>query len=797
MEFEPKNTNPKRKRGERPTGPSLALRVGMFLPLAFSLLSIGIVYSPAVGQIPNFIVDRPVSTPGGNRYELSETLALDEAEGPVLTYLERVKQYLADDQWDEAVETLRQVMEESGDKLLGVTPRRFISVRDYCHLQLASLPPEALSLYRGRVDPVSQRWYEEGKSNRDRRLLTNVVNQAFASSWGDNALAALGEMALEEADYAAARSYWEKIIPVDHPPDTPHTWLCVPDTDLDVASILARLILVSIMEGSSDRARDELAALRRSHAEAAGWFGGREVNYVEALESLLAESDSWPGLSDDGRWPTFAGSPQRQKTAAHQIDPRQVAWRIPLRQTLPAAQSVWGSGSPTPRVAEDAASPLSYHPVVAGNLVLVNNQVEILAAELTSGSPPWRHDARQVYRDQFDEAVHALYNPPDNLGVPRFTATEFGGKLYARMGSAVTARPQHAQSAGGSGYLVAIDLEAQGRLVWKTAPDDASWAFEGSPLADGSNVYVAMRRSDIQPQAHVACFDAETGRLRWRTFVCAAETPARAMLHETTHNLLSIDRRTIYYNTNLGAVAALSADDGRIKWVSLYPRVRQGDLLKPGAYTCRDLNPCLVDRGTLLVAPADSPMIFALDAAAGQILWHTGHETEDVVHLLGTADDNLIASGEKLYWISLKLEDAGRVKHVWPVGHEKPGYGRGILAGGNVWWPTRRSIYVFDQATGRLKKEVSLATRGISGGNLLMAGDHLLIATDEELVALSQTPPQQSPAGATADSTRREPPSGRRSAIHASPEGTEFLIAPQDGQARRLSYETLHRQPVN
>ena len=69
-----------------------------------------------------------------------------------------------------------------------------------------------------------------------------------------------------------------------------------------------------------------------------------------------------------------------------------------------------------------------------------------------------------------------------------------------------------------------------------------------------------MRRNDIRPQAHVACFDAPTGRMRWRRFVCAAETPARGMLPECTHNLLTLAGDTIYYNTNLGAVASLAVE---------------------------------------------------------------------------------------------------------------------------------------------------------------------------------------------------------------------------------------------
>jgi len=695
-------------------------------------------------------------TAPGSRYKLSENVRVDRPDSTVQTYLQRVDQLLADGQWDEAVETLREVMEESGGKLLEVTERRLVSVRDFCQLKLASLPPDALGLYRSRVDPVARKWYEDGVAGRDRRLLLNVVEQAFASSWGDDALNALAEMSLEQGDYARARSCWERIVPVDPPSEGPSTWLSFPDTDLDLAAIRARLVLVSLLEGSPDRAAEELAQLARLHPDARGRFGGREVDYVEALTALTSERATWPAGRVSPGWPTFAGSPRRNRIAPDPIDVREVAWRVPLEPTLPAHNSIWGRGAPSRRVAEDPRTPLSYHPLLAGNLVLINNQVEILAVDVETGGPVWNRRRAEIFRDQFDEQVHALYNPPDNLGVPRFTMTAHDGKLYARMGAAVTSSPPRTAMAGGTGYLVCLDLRAQGRLVWKIMPPEPGWAFEGSPVTDGTNLYVALRCSDIQPQAHVGCYDATTGRPRWRQFVCAAETPARGMLHETTHNLLTLQRDTLYYNTNLGAVAALAADDGRLKWVSLYPRVRRGDLLEPAPHWCRDLNPCLFDRGRLLVAPCDSRRIFALDATTGQILWHTGPEVEDAVHLLGVAGDHLIASGAKLYWISLGVTDAGKLKHVWPDGHEKLGYGRGVLAGDCVWWPTREKIYLFDQATGQPKKTVSLVTRGTTGGNLLIGGGYLLIAGSNELVALRQgSPPPQEPAeGLTAGRAR-------------------------------------------
>jgi outer membrane protein assembly factor BamB len=609
-------------------------------------------------------------------------------------------------------------------------------------------------LYRSQVDPVARTWYEQGITRRDAAFLLRVVEQALASSWGDDALYALGEMALEDGDCAAARAYWERIIPVEPPPGVPDTWLSVPDTELDLASVRARLVLASILEGSARRAEKELTQLQELHPDAQGKFGGSTVDFSEALATLLAESSSWPQRAPADDWPTFAGSPRRNTVAAEPADPSGVVWRVPLPETArlnvgPAATAVVG---------ENAERPLSCHPIVLGDLVLINNHREILALNVRNGKPVWGQGIAEIYRDRYDEEAYGLgVLQRPNLGLPRYTMTACDGRLYARMGPPMTSRPNDRSVRGNMGHLVCLDLEAEGRLVWRIEPEEDRLAFDGAPVTDGMNVYVAMRRSDIQPQVHVACFDASTGRQRWRQFVCSAETPARGMLFETTHNLLTLDRDTLYLNTNLGAVAALSAGDGILKWITLYPRSRKGSLSRPDPHRSRDLTPCLYDRGVLLVAPADSPRIVALDAVTGQILWHTGPEVEDVVHLLGVAGDHLIASGYRLYWIGLGPEDAGRVKRVVPDSHEKLGYGRGILAGDCVYWPTRETIYVLDQRTGRQKKEIPLAPRGVRSGNLVIGGGKLLIAGTDELVALG---------------AQRELPEDNRERLARRPKGT-------------------------
>ncbi len=253
----------------------------------------------------------PGAVPGA-QFELADAVEVDQVDNAVRLQLERVKALLADRQWDEAVELLRRLAEAPEGKLVGVTAQRYVGLRDWCQWQLAALPPEALRLYRARVNTVAQEWYERGIAGRDRTLLENVVDRAFASSYGDRALMALGEIALESGDYAAARSYWERIVPAaegsgfrgqgsdsanhqseirnQKSPVTLSPWPSYPDTKLDLAGVRARLVLVSILEGESGRARAELTAMARLHPHAQGRLGGRQGNYVQLLESLLAES---------------------------------------------------------------------------------------------------------------------------------------------------------------------------------------------------------------------------------------------------------------------------------------------------------------------------------------------------------------------------------------------------------------------------------------------------------------------------------------------------------------------------
>ena len=110
------------------------------------------------------------------------------------------------------------------------------------------------------------------------------------------------------------------------------------------------------------------------------------------------------------------------------------------------------------------------------------------------------------------------------------------------------------------------------------------------------------------------------------------------------------------------------------------------------------LSPCVYHDGLVVVAPADTPDIFAIDAETGKISW-ISHELAHVTQVLGATGQKLIVSGDRLAAVDLAT---GKIAWTWPESETASvrGSGRGLIAGNEVFWPTRSEIYVFNAETG-------------------------------------------------------------------------------------------------
>jgi len=674
------------------------------------------------------------------RYDLSQNTQLELVDGTTRTRLAQLDDYIREKQWDELISILTSLIEAEDRRLFPISPARLVPVADYCRIRLAQLPAEALKIYREKVDPAAVELFEDAKRQQLPELYRSVVERAFASSVCDRALMALGDLAIERGLYATARAYWQMVLPMDAElPEAWRLWPTVADTKIDPALVRARLVLASILEGDLPRAQAEWNAFAELHPEATGFFAGEEQPLVPLLGRLLTEAQKPSGGSapsvhaSRAEWPTTAGSQDRFRVISGHLLPLGLAWQLSLPSIGSGNPMIGLTSARSFRAAGNAGrDPLSFHPVAVGpNLFLATPQ-EILAWNLATGEPAWP-GGPVIYRDPETQELGSFDASVGFLGIPQYTLTVYGSRLFARMGSPVTIRPPEGRGAPlAVSALVCLDLDAQGRLVWRQTPPEKNMVFEGTPVCDGDRVFTVLRRNEIQTQIWVAAYEAATGRLLWKQLLCMGEPLGRLTIPEASHILLTLAEEILFVSTNLGAVVALSTD-GRIRWVVTYPRQRRVDLAELAPHWFRQPNYVVFHRGILYAAPADTPKILAIDAMSGQLLWYTDDETTSATFLLGVHGDRLIAGGGRLFWIGISGEERGRVLACWPDSSETPGYGRGTIVGQNVLWPAQDRLYVFDATDARPRAVIPLAPAEAEGGNLLIARGYLVVTGSQKL----------------------------------------------------------------
>ena len=679
-----------------------------------------------------------------------------------------------DKQWAEAVDIYQRVIQQFGEKVAKLPKDDpagdpsgdsvlYVDLRQFCQRKIAALPAEAREVNRSRVDVQAERWFRQGVSGRDRTALRRVIDQAFCSSWGDEALELLADLAFQDGRFGEALASYRQIVP-DKPGDA--TNLVHPDPSVDIARVAAKKLLSRAALGENPPADSDVDAFAKAYPDAKGSLAGREGLYAETLVEALKLDHLAPPSQPDGRWPTFAGAPTRTRVVPGSVDVGSVQWHVELQSVSFGVRRGYGRGIAPMTNSGRPDRLLAFHPIVLGDQVIVCDDDEILAYNLNDrpdGSAGSAGSVKALWRFPEDRGANAPVAARPTSGVPRFTLTAFGDRVYARMGLTSASFPGRfgGSPTGSQTYLVAIDRAAEGKQIWTKPASDVmtphkageavsrSIGFEGSPVADARNVYVAMTDRREQTSTFVVCLDAESGATRWVRYLGAASSDVDNMFamggmgvmgspsgSDFGHRLLTLDGPTLYYQTNLGAVVALDADSGSVRWVATYPRL---DRFAGGGHE-RDLNPALVHDGLVIVAPDDAASIYAFEAASGRLVWKTDPLPEEVklAHLLGVAKGRLVATGDRVLLFDVTN---GKLLHHWPdSGQGFEGYGRGILAGDKIYWPTRTEIHVLDQLTGlRNDPPIKLQeTYQQTGGNLAVGDGYLIVAQSDKLVVFCQ-----------------------------------------------------------
>jgi hypothetical protein len=340
----------------------------------------------------------------------------------------------------------------------------------------------------------------------------------------------LGDLALARGEPAAARAAWQRIGPAFTvswaasnawltPAGSP-LWLAMrnfdlslrseelrgllaapgpalpgvyPDSDLDPAAVLARLVLASLMENSRERAAIELATLQALYPLAEGTLGGVQGRYVDRLKAILEVPTDWPAAGNR-RTGTFGGNSSRGRSLPARLIRRAVAAVLSLPRLSGGGDALGRDGL---RPADDARALLSYHPVVVGQTALVKfdagGDSHVVALDLKTGQRLWPADRGRELSEKALPSDNggelpaaggdARAAPARYVGAIRNTLSVTGNKLFACAGTPASDHQAAASPTEDQGVLLGLDIASQGQPLagFPIHPPSNEWTFAGRP----------------------------------------------------------------------------------------------------------------------------------------------------------------------------------------------------------------------------------------------------------------------------------------------------------------------------
>jgi len=190
----------------------------------------------------------------------------------------------------------------------------------------------------------------------------------------------------------------------------------------------------------------------------------------------------------------------------------------------------------------------------------------------------------------------------------------------------------------------------------------------------------------------------------------------------------AFDEGTVYVSTNLGAVAAIDAETGAVRWLAKYnsfePARRRVALRTDD---CWENGPPIVYRGLVIAAPQDSDRLIALDADTGRERWRAPRL--GMRHVVGVAQGRVCLTGSRAAAV-----DVNTGKVLWfSAGIGEPA-GRPALLRSALLIPTETAIVELDTRNGKVMSRYRLDDAR-ERGNLVVAGKLLLSASFDRVDA--------------------------------------------------------------
>jgi outer membrane protein assembly factor BamB len=537
------------------------------------------------------------------------------------------------------------------------------------------------------------------------------------------------------------------------------------------AALLAHAAALHLLAGHPGRGQELLGEVRQRHSETSVAVRGSAVlgadvprhELFAGLAGVAAESARAPS-----RWPSVSGSYSHGAAALAEEDlpplGSEARWIHSLREvSRDESRSSGASRGTFPAL----------QAVACDGLIFVRKQEALVAIDSRSGKERWHAelevrarpapsgddemmminrvvgssgDGSEDYSDLGAKSITvfrpAVSSTEASAGVSPEAldgaAEELDAQVIVIDRSSMAAFDRSGQARPGPNTICALDART-GKLRWRiggdvTRRDPAhGLAFSAPPTPAGRNLLVApaSRESGFYLAGIEVDRTGRAARIRWlrRLYSFNASYFQRwnAPLLEGTS--VAVEGGVAYSAPGNGVAAAVDAASGEVLWLSRYrSTLRQS----AGARRWVHPQPLTADSragGVLIVSPADSDYLSALDAKTGALRWEKRIAAlwGSQVRVLGAHDGKVLIADTRVRALSLdRGDEVFRSEEIGsPAGH-------GFLAAGRIYLPSSGGLLsVIDAGGGR-----EVASLRIVDPRLPAGYAHSLFPLDGKLVAL-------------------------------------------------------------
>jgi outer membrane protein assembly factor BamB/tetratricopeptide (TPR) repeat protein len=546
-------------------------------------------------------------------------------------------------QYRKAMEMYQQVIGRHPDSLFRVSKYGvFVPVVRYSQLRILGFPATHLNFYRTKYDSGAKEAYETAYRKNSLDGLADIRDKFLCTSYGLRSILTLGYSALDQGHYLQALDYFQ--MAREHFPGKE-----VQRPELGLAMAYCRKMLsLTRPPGSKGPTAAGASELTASQLKTLQDFIGRAKPERAPFHSQITSKPH--ASADDYTLFPPTTDPMGLKPTEWKID-------------LPASRN-------------DVV--VYTQPVVTGRSVIYRHKNIIYSRSILNGEIQWRNDigGRVTWQNR-----HVRRYPHDALLVQ-------DGLVFT---------PMH--KVGPS--LVALD-EVTGQLRWAYGPavaatqEESKMRFEAGLAGGPRTVFAGYVLDNITGETHtdteygVIAFESTTGRVRWRREICRLPPGkfSAGFAVRRRNRIRSFSspplyyQGTVYYGTNSGAIAALDALSGQVKWLMRYPYIPSVHDATRGygslpawsgtVFTAGMHEPAfwfnqrpLVVGDRLFVLPVNSKMMHCLDRRTGKVLWSRVKTGYNYTHVLGPTSEGYLVLATSGRGGIVHLIDPKNGKTVW------------------------------------------------------------------------------------------------------------------------------------